>query len=62
MMSDPTTDGWSLLDDLGQPILGTTGAPLLLACDLLCMFGQEPPVESIAGVRFDISFSVLVLP
>jgi hypothetical protein len=61
-MPDPTTDGWPMLDDTGRPVLAGDGAPLLLAAEWLCLFGATMPVETIVNVRFQISFTVKVLP
>lgn len=61
-MPDPTTDGWPVLDAIGAPVLAGDGAPLLLAAQWLCLFGATTPVETLRGVRFQISFGVTVLP
>lgn len=61
-MPDPTTDGWALLDAAGRPVNDATGQPILLSARWLCLFGDETPIETIQGVRFDISFSVAVMP
>lgn len=62
-MPDPTTDGWPMLTGDGAPLLTQTGAPILLAATWLCLFGDQPPAESmVGGVTFRISFSVLVMP
>lgn len=62
LMPDPVTDGWPLLDPEGLPVLDGADLPLLLSAQWLCLFGDEPPVETISGNRFDIAFSVAVLP
>lgn len=61
-MPDPVTDGWPMLSPDGAPIVTGAGEPLLMGAKWLCLFGDAPPVETISGVRFDIAFSVLVLP
>ena len=61
-MPDPTTDGWALLDAQGRPLKDGTGRPILLSARWLCLFGEEHPIETIQGVRFDIAFSVAVMP
>ncbi|WPY94673.1 hypothetical protein T8T21_00675 [Limimaricola variabilis] len=61
-MPDPTTDGWPLLTADGDPVVDATGAPLLLSARWLCLFGAEPPVETMRGVRFQFAFSVSVMP
>jgi len=61
-MPDPTTDGWPLLTSGGVPVLTGGGLPILLARQWVCLFGAEPPVETIQGVRFRIAFSVSVMP
>jgi hypothetical protein len=43
-------------------VLAGDGAPLLLAAEWLCLFGATMPVETIVNVRFQISFTVKVLP
>ena len=61
-MDDPTTDGWALLGSDGAPIRTDDGSPILLAARWLCLFGTETPIETIIGVRFQIVFSVTVMP
>lgn len=65
-MPDPTTDGWPLLSSDGTPLLVSggpdDGKPILLGAQWLCTFGDQLPVESIAGVNFRMNFSVVVLP
>ncbi|WP_226779505.1 hypothetical protein [Oceaniglobus trochenteri] len=61
-MPDPTTDGWPLLSDAGTPLLTADGTPLLLGARWLCLFGEEPPVETIRGTQFELAFGVTVLP
>lgn len=61
-MPDPTTDGWALLTDEGVPILTGDGEQILLAETWLCQFGDALPSETIRGVEFRITFSVVVLP
>lgn len=61
-MPDPVTDGWPMLTSDGQYMLDINGTPLLLSKMDLCLFGQEPPSETIKSARFEISFSVQVMP
>ena len=61
-MPDPVTNRWPFLLPNGQPALAGDGAPLLMAAQWLCIFGEETPSETISGTRFDIAFSVVVLP
>ena len=61
-MPDPTTDGWALLTSAGLPILDTSGAPILLSARWLCLFGDTLPVETVQGIEFRKTFSVMVLP
>lgn len=62
LMPDPATDGWPLLSPTGEHVLNGDGTPLLLGAQWLCLFGEETPVETISGTRFNIAFSVVVLP
>lgn len=61
-MPDPTTDGWPLLMSDGSPMLDHEGQPLLLAETWLCQWGDEMPVETVAGREFRIVFAIEVLP
>ncbi|WP_102226875.1 hypothetical protein [Acidimangrovimonas sediminis] len=61
-MPDPTTDGWALLSADGAPILNGSGQPLLLSARWLCLFGDTMPSETVQGIRFKISFPVVVMP
>lgn len=61
-MPAPSSDGWSLLNQDGAPLLTPDGTPLLLAANWLCLFAKDPPVIVPAGVRFNLSFAVVVLP
>ena len=63
-MRDPLTDGWPALTAGGEPIVLPSGAPMLLAKTLLCLFGQGLPVTTPLPNShfFMISFSVVVLP
>ena len=62
LMIDPTTDGWPVLMPSGQPMLHSDGRPILLARVKRCFFGRPMPSETIAGNRFNISFTITVLP
>ncbi|MBY2950512.1 hypothetical protein [Rhizobium leguminosarum] len=61
-MPDPTTEGWPMTDAAGNPLLDGAGNPLLMSGTWLCMFGEQPPVETIVGVRFRKTFNIVVLP
>lgn len=62
-MPDPTTDGWEMLSATGETLLDGAGNRLLLSARWLCRFGDQVPVESIAGqVEFRKRFNVVVLP
>jgi len=61
-MADPTTDGWALLDNVGNPVLDGNDTPILLAAQWLCLFGEEMPLETFDVGLFQLSFSVWVLP
>lgn len=62
IMPDPTLDGWSLLDTDANPLLTPDGDPLLVSAPWLCLFGDTSPVETIRGIRFQITFPVAVMP
>ncbi|MCW5711261.1 hypothetical protein [Shinella sp.] len=61
-MPDPTTDGWALLTENDVPILANDNQYLLLSETWLCAWGDQPPSETVVGVEFRISFSVVVMP
>nr|WP_321459598.1 hypothetical protein [uncultured Cohaesibacter sp.] len=61
-MPDPVSDNWPLLDGAGVPLLLDDGTPLLMAAQLLCLWGQSAPSERFVGLRFEISFQVVVMP
>lgn len=61
-MPDPATDGWTLLASDGRPLLTTDGQPILLAKRWLCAWGDQLPVETVVGIEFRKSFSIVVLP
>lgn len=61
-MPDPVTDGWTLLTADGAPLLTDQAHPIVMAAQWLCLFGEDSPVETIVGVRFNISFSVWIMP
>ena len=62
-MPDPSTDGWPLLTNDDQPVLTTTGRPLLLSARWLCAWGDEPPVETVnVQTQFKVTFKVWVMP
>ncbi len=62
-MPDPSTHGWSMLTESGEPILVAPGVPLLLAERWLCSWGDPPPTEAMfEQVKFRKTFSIWVLP
>lgn len=61
-MPDPTTHGWALYATGGQRLLTASGQPLVLAARWLCLFGDALPATTVIGLRFRISFDVLVMP
>ncbi|TCP88913.1 hypothetical protein C8J31_10282 [Rhizobium sp. PP-CC-2G-626] len=61
-MPDPVTDGWAMLTSDGAPMLTIDGQPMLMGAWWLCLFGEQPPRETIGGVKFKIAFSVTVMP
>lgn len=61
-MPDPTTDGWQLLSSTGVPLL-SGDVPLLLSERWLCAWGDDQPVEAVVRqVKFQKTFSVVVMP
>lgn len=60
-MPDPTTDGWPLLNSAGEPMM-SGGAAVLMSKTWLCAFGDQPPVDTLVGNQFRVSFSVEVMP
>ncbi|SDY55542.1 hypothetical protein [Citreimonas salinaria] len=62
-MPDPWLDGTPLLDESGAPLLDDAGTPLLIAAQLLCLWGDEPPLEGpVQGVSITVAFSVWDMP
>ena len=61
-MPDPTTEGWPLLAANGSPLLTSGGAPILLGGRWLCAWGDQLPAETVQGVEFKKTFSVVVMP
>lgn len=61
-MPDPTTEGWPLLAANGSPLLTSDGAPILLGGRWLCAWGDQLPTETVQGVEFKKTFSVVVMP
>ena len=61
-MPDPTTEGWPLLAANGSPLLTSGGAPILLGGRWLCGWGDQLPAETVQGVEFKKTFSVVVMP
>lgn len=61
-MPDPTTEGWPMLTDTGEPVLDGDGRPILLAAKWICLLGDDMPQETVSGIEFVMSFSVWVMP
>lgn len=61
-MPDAVTQDWPMLAQDGAYLQNSEGRVLLLAKTDLCIFGDQPPVETIQGNRFVINFAVQVLP
>lgn len=61
-MPDPTTHGWPQLASTGQQLLTANGRPLLVSAHWLCSWGDQTPVETLQGIEFRKTFSVVVLP
>lgn len=61
-MPDPTTDGWGLLTETPEFILTGDGLPILLGERWLCSFGDQVPSDTVLGIDFRISFSLVVMP
>ena len=61
-MPDPTTDGWFLNASDGSALVNENGTPLQMCGSWICKFGEQMPSETIEGVDFRISFSVMVMP
>ncbi len=64
-MPDPSTDGWPLTTETGDPLLvnASTGEPLELSERWLCAWGDQLPAETIVDqVKFLKTFDVWVLP
>ncbi len=61
-MPDPTADGWPLLTADGGALTTHGGAPILISAWWLCLFGDSLPAESVVGIEFRKTFSVVVLP
>jgi len=61
-MPDPTTDGWEMLSSEGETLLDGDGDALLLSATWLCAWGDTMPTETLVGIEFRKSFSVVVMP
>lgn len=62
LMPDPTTTGWPLLTTDGRNLTDHLGRPLLMEKSWLCLFGDTLPSQTVIGVRFRLSFQVVVMP
>ena len=60
-MPDPSTEGWPLFASTGQPLLTHDGRPILMGGRWLCAWGDQLPAESVIGIEFRKSFSIVVL-
>jgi hypothetical protein len=61
-MPDFTTDGWPLHDEEGTQLLDENDVPLLVSAQMLCLLGDGMPVETLTGMTFFKSFTVVRLP
>lgn len=61
-MPDPTTDGWPMTDSDGNPLFDGRGEQIRMTGTWLCMFGDGNPAETIQGIEFRKTFSLVVLP
>lgn len=62
-MPDPIWDGIPLLDSSGGRIDTEADVPILVTRQMLCLWGDEPPVEGpLKGGEMPVSFSVWDLP
>lgn len=61
-MPDWTTEGWPMTDTDGNPLFDGEGNPLLMSGRWLCLFGDTMPAETIEGIEFRKTFSVVVMP
>ncbi|MBN8294739.1 hypothetical protein JI664_22405 [Rhodobacter sp. NTK016B] len=61
-LPDPTTDGWELLSSDGETLLTRWDNPVRLSARWLCLWGDTPPAETLLGIEFRKSFSVVVMP
>lgn len=61
-MPDPTTEGWRLLASDGSPLVMSDGTPILMGSRWLCAWGDQLPAETLQGIEFKKTFSVVVMP
>lgn len=61
-MPDPSTDGWKLYSTDGQPLMVDDSTLLLLSERWLCAWGDQLPTETVQGIEFRKSFSIVVVP
>lgn len=63
-MPDPSTDGWPLTTETGDPLLvnASTKVPLELSERWLCAWGDQLPAETVEGIEFRKTFGIVVLP
>ena len=61
-MPQPGNDGRNVLANDGSILTDQNNNPLLITATWLCMFGVNPPVDTVVGVRWRIAFDLVVLP
>ncbi len=62
-MPDVTSDGRSVLEASGLPLVTEAGASLLLTRRILCVWGENPPhLGAFKGIGRTVEFSVVEMP
>lgn len=63
-MPDPSNEEWELTTHAGVPLLADDAPldPLTLSERWLCAWGDQLPTETVQGIEFRKSFSIVVLP
>jgi len=61
-MPDVTRDGWPLAAADGSALRTGDGLMVLMAARWLCAWGDQAPIETIEGIEFRKSCSVVVMP
>lgn len=62
LMTDPMTAALPLLDADTIQLTTHDGKPLVCAATWVCLMGEQPPVRTPIGVRWRVSFQVMVMP